>query len=224
MATFIQSTFNEISLERDQALWMSADDSRLEDRLRLLSEFPQCHFRHQLSESAPAVRLCRKNPKLSGALREKGNLSYAQGDPDAALQFYNQTLQFADADEETALVFGNRSAVWADKREWGLAVRDIDLALASGYPPDLRYKLLERKAHCLFSRGGEQSRTLAKECVTEALEALKRSKLRSAKLKAKEEQISKMGPSTGMVKKVALGCLIPLTSCLRVLATPGPTF
>ena len=24
------------------------------------------------------------------ALREKGNLSYAQGDPDAALQFYNQ--------------------------------------------------------------------------------------------------------------------------------------
>ena len=112
MATFIQSTFNEISLERDQELWLSADDSRLEDRLRLLSEFPQCRFRHQLSEGAPAVRLCRKNPKLSGALREKGNLSYAQGDPDAALQFYNQTLQFADADNgETALVFGNRDQI-----------------------------------------------------------------------------------------------------------------
>ena len=54
------------------------------------------------------MRLCRKNGKLSGALREKGNLSYAQGDPDAALQFYNQTLQFADTDKETALVFGNR--------------------------------------------------------------------------------------------------------------------
>ena len=47
MATFIQSTFNDISLERDQSLWLSADDSRLEDRLRLLSEFPQCRFRHQ---------------------------------------------------------------------------------------------------------------------------------------------------------------------------------
>ena len=47
MATFIQSTFNEISLERDQELWLSADDSRLEDRLRLLAEFPQCRFRQQ---------------------------------------------------------------------------------------------------------------------------------------------------------------------------------
>ena len=115
MATFIQSTFNEISLERDQELWLSADDSRLEDRLRLLSEFPQCRFRHQLSEGAPALRLCRKNPKLSGALREKGNLSYAQGDPDAALQFYNQTLQFADTEEETALVFGNREPIQKKK-------------------------------------------------------------------------------------------------------------
>ena len=49
MATFIQSTFNEISLERDQELWLSADDSRLEDRLRLLAEFPQCRFRHQVT-------------------------------------------------------------------------------------------------------------------------------------------------------------------------------
>ena len=47
MAAFIQNTFNEISLERDQELWLDADDSRLEDRLRLLSEFPQCHFRQQ---------------------------------------------------------------------------------------------------------------------------------------------------------------------------------
>ena len=51
MATFIQSTFNEISLERDQELWLSADDSRLEDRLRLLAEFPQCRFRHQVINS-----------------------------------------------------------------------------------------------------------------------------------------------------------------------------
>ena len=82
-----------------------------------------------------------------------------------------------------------------------MAIRDIDLALAGGYPEDLRYKLLERKALCLYSRGGEQSRALAEECVREALEALKRSKLSAAKLKAKEEQISKMGPSPGTVKK-----------------------
>ena len=65
-----------------------------------------------------------------------------------------------------------RSAVWSDKREWDLAVRDIDLALAGGFPEDLRYKLLERKAHCLYSRGGEESRNLAEECVKEALEAV----------------------------------------------------
>ena len=79
-----------------------------------------------------------------------------------------------------------------------MAVRDIDLALTAGYPEDLRYKLLERKAHCLFSRGGEESRNLAVECVKEALEAVKLSRLSAAKRKAKEEQISKMGPSPGM--------------------------
>ena len=132
---------------------------------------------------------------MSGALREKGNLSYAQGDPDAALQFYNQALQFTEAGEETALVFANRSAVWSDKREWRLSIRDIDLALASGYPADLRYKLFERKALCLFSRGGEQSADSARECVREALAALKDSKLKAAKLKAKEEQVAIQLPS-----------------------------
>ena len=97
-----------------------------------------------------------------------------------------------------------RSAVWSDKREWDLAVRDIDLALTGGYPEDLRYKLLERKAHCLYSRGGEESRNLAEECVKEALEAVKLSKLSAAKRKAKEEQISKMGPSPGMARLLVL--------------------
>ena len=57
MAAFIQNTFNEISLERDQELWLDADDSRLEDRLRLLSEFPQCHFRQQGGNSIDSGHL-----------------------------------------------------------------------------------------------------------------------------------------------------------------------
>jgi hypothetical protein len=85
--SFLQNIFNEISLERNQSLWLSGDDAKLEDRLRLLAEIPQCRFKQQLSENSPVVKLCSKNSKLCGALREKGNLCYAQGESDEALQF-----------------------------------------------------------------------------------------------------------------------------------------
>ena len=86
---FLQKTFNTISLQRDEQLWLSTDDHLTESRLRLLAEFPETQFNSQFKLDCVSNA---KNGKLSSALREKGNLSYAQGDCDSALRLYNQVL------------------------------------------------------------------------------------------------------------------------------------
>ena len=75
-----------------------------------MAEFPETQFRSQLKLDTVSNT---KNPKLAGALREKGNLAYAQGDTQNALVLYNQSLQFAvsDPDNETndlSLGYANR--------------------------------------------------------------------------------------------------------------------
>ena len=69
MANFLQKVFNQISLQRDERLWMSSDDRLLSDRLQLLAEFPETQFAPQLKLECVANA---KNSKLSTALREKG--------------------------------------------------------------------------------------------------------------------------------------------------------
>ena len=163
--SFIQSVFNSISLKKDPELWLSADDTKTKDRLQLIAKFVESQFQSQLSSDGPAIKICKKNPQLSSALREKANLCYAQGDCQAALGLYNQCLQFSST-EESATVFSNRSAVWADLEEWEAGIGDIDLALrlfedaaAAANEEDQSSskgkikKLLERKALCLSSLG-----------------------------------------------------------------------
>ena len=84
---FLQKVFNDISLEKDEKTWMSTDDSLTEKRLRLIASFSETQFATQLKLDCVSNA---KNGKLSSALREKGNLCYAQGDCEAALKLYNQ--------------------------------------------------------------------------------------------------------------------------------------
>ena len=81
--SFLQKVFNKISLQKNEKLWLSNDGSRVEDRLRLLAEFSETRFSTQLKLDSAANA---KNAKLSAGLREKGNLCYAQGDSERALQ------------------------------------------------------------------------------------------------------------------------------------------
>ncbi len=50
-----------------------------------------------------------------------------------------------------ALAFANRSACYQKMGRFQVALRDIELALSSGYPEDKAFKLLERKAECLLA-------------------------------------------------------------------------
>ena len=71
MSNFLQKVFNQISLQRDERLWMSTEDRLTSERLQLLAEFPETQFAPQLKLECVANA---KNVKLSTALREKGKI------------------------------------------------------------------------------------------------------------------------------------------------------
>ena len=71
MTNFLQKIFNQISLQRDEKLWMSSDDRLTSERLQLLAEFPETQFAPQLKLECIANA---KNVKLSTGLREKGTV------------------------------------------------------------------------------------------------------------------------------------------------------
>ena len=86
---FLQKVFNTISLMKNEELWMSTDDDLTEERLQLVASFAETQFAPQLKLDCVANA---KSGKLSSALREKGNLCYAQGDCESALRLYNQVM------------------------------------------------------------------------------------------------------------------------------------
>lgn len=49
-----------------------------------------------------------------------------------------------------ALALANRAACLQKAKQYELALRDLQLSLSYGYPDEKRYKILERKGHCLL--------------------------------------------------------------------------
>ncbi len=83
---------------------------------------------------------------------------------------------------DVSVALANRSAVLFSLRAYHLAADDIRLALESGYPEELRFKLLERRAKIethfrQFSDAGESYRALIK-----ALDVAKCDKVSQGKL------------------------------------------
>jgi hypothetical protein len=62
---------------------------------------------------------------------------------------------------QLAMAFANRSAALFHLAEYARALVDIDQALSSGYPAELRYKLAERQAKCLMALGKPADQVIA---------------------------------------------------------------
>ena len=96
-----------------------------------------------------------KNPHECKIKKEYGNKAYQDGKDIDALHFYTQAVLSAPCDEKTgkskdlAIVLANRSAVLFSLKAYHLSLDDIKLAFDSGYPEELHFKLLERKAKIL---------------------------------------------------------------------------
>lgn len=97
-----------------------------------------------------------KNSHESKIKKEYGNKAYQDGKDIDALYFYTQAVISARVDETTgkskelSVALANRSAVLVSLKAYHLALDDIKLAFEMGYPEELRFKLLERKAKILM--------------------------------------------------------------------------
>lgn len=105
----------------------------------------------KIQESYP-----EKNHHESKIKREYGNKAYQDKKDIDALYLFTQAVIAAPCDPESgqgkdlALALANRSAVLFSLKQYYLALDDIKLALESGYPKELQFKLLERKLKILM--------------------------------------------------------------------------
>merc|ERR1712223_68375 len=184
--TFLQKVFCEISLEKRPDLWQDDEDSEEKniERIAFLASFPQTEYRAQLD---PKKSTTRKNEVLAKALKEKGNKSYASGDNIEAMNHYNQALRFATIDQQ-GVVLANRSALWSQLGEPHRVEEDVDLALEAGYPGELKFKLLERRAKARQTLGKLEEGVAD---VDEAVAALEKANLAQEKRDGKKAELQR---------------------------------
>ncbi|XP_046407225.1 SET and MYND domain-containing protein 4-like [Ischnura elegans] len=121
---------------------LMSDSERFNFVLKLMSKFefyPSCLDQAVISK-------CKSE---SLRLKSEGNDAFVKGKEAKALNLYSRSALFAPSDAELSLAFANRSAVLAALKRYRDAVHDIERAISSGYPDDLKFKLMKRKAECL---------------------------------------------------------------------------
>lgn len=111
-----------------------------------------------------------KDTQKSNDFRQQGNELYAKKRYSDAIEKYNLSIKYAVNPKVKVLnvpviesageliqglgtSYANRSAAFFQMNEFMLCLVDIDLALANGYSPNLRYKLIERKLACFYRLG-----------------------------------------------------------------------
>ena len=94
----VQKVFDEISLEKNVQLWMSADDSYLQDRIEFLAEYPQTLFAEHLFDTQKKSNLA-KNPILCQGFASKADKLMEKQDWKQALHLLNMSLTFAPTED-----------------------------------------------------------------------------------------------------------------------------
>ena len=126
------------------------------------------------------------NAEESKVLRDRGNKSYAKRDFETALGEYDAAVLVAGNGREAALAVGNRSAVFFETKDYDRCLDDIEAAIdIFGFPEQLRYKLLDRKARCLSAMGDSEA---ARQAFSRAALAVQKS---SALKESKKLQVQK---------------------------------
>lgn len=101
----------------------------------------------------PDLKLCRaKNNERARQIRQKGNQLFALKGVNLykALELYNQSLCIAVPNtQDHGIALANRSAVYLELRNPELCLKNIHIALESGYPLKLMEKLKKRGDECI---------------------------------------------------------------------------
>ena len=133
----------------------------------------------------------QKNAEQANAKRTEGNEAFQKKRYKQAAMLYTMSAMKAVTGQETlAYSVANRSACHYYTGDVHSCLQDIELALSSGYPEQLRYKLYERRAKChLLTRSFDKARTAvstAKKCLEANKGKLDEKKLTQAKKSLKE--------------------------------------
>ena len=130
-----------------------------------------------------------KSQDLSIKLRNEGNEWFKKKQYNKAMKCYSQSILLAPTNcgVELSLAFANRSAVLSALEHWMPCIRDIELALSKGYPPDLHHKLLERRGNCWLKLGNTQQ---ALKSFTQAKDYLQYSNTDPSQLLKLEKNLS----------------------------------
>ncbi|XP_065209611.1 SET and MYND domain-containing protein 4-like [Planococcus citri] len=135
-----------------------------------------------------------KDSETAKKLKEQGNGCFQKGKYNDAIRFYSQSILKApqngsESNQEMPVYFANRSAALYHLKEYTLALKDIDFAMANNYPKDLQHKLLDRKARCLLALEKFQK---ACEVFRKTIQALDDAKMPSEKRQKWQKDIQIM--------------------------------
>jgi len=161
MEDIVQQVFNEISLERNPAMWQSEIDNKkaAEKRIKFLAEFNETSFEQALSlAKSPA----RKNDVLANALQLKSEKA-TESD---ALKLLSQALCFASEEKKDQLI-RKRSKKWEDLKKTENALKDL-LCISKKESEDIT-RIENLAKNLKFNFDGDMGSEEALECVEGAL-------------------------------------------------------
>ena len=145
----IQLKFEEGLSEAEKAQYLGL--ANLEDKIRWLHKLPRISSGDNDNVLHAILRpeYGSKTRQKSAENREAGNAQFYAGNFRQAEILYSVAVFKAPSDsKDLSLALANRSACYQKMGAPRLALRDIDMALASGYPEDKVFKLYERKGEC----------------------------------------------------------------------------
>ena len=142
----------------------------------LNSKKVKSHVRKWLHEKSKVDHdIFQKDLQRAEFFRQEGNRYYLQGVNAKALELYNDSIRNYPLNSSTSstlpvtaasssgndsqsnngisLAYANRSAVFFNWKQYRKCLADIKMAFEFNYPNALKYKLLKRKAECLFNLG-----------------------------------------------------------------------
>ncbi|XP_069195439.1 SET and MYND domain-containing protein 4 [Procambarus clarkii] len=131
----------------------------------------------------------QKSQEVSENRRAEGNKAFQEKKNEQALLLYSQAVMRAphDSGNSLALALANRSAVLYHIKKFSLCLSDIELAMQAGYPPNLIYKVLDRRGQCHLVLG---QYTSALDAFTAAARALSNSGLDNNKMESWKKDLN----------------------------------
>lgn len=130
------------------------DFSKLNSFKEKLQVFIGCEDVREFTRQNLSIAETEKDSVRSEKHRNRGNQFFKSKEDDKALSEYNAAVRWgASSDQTLSLALANRSAVLFRRREYKKSIDDIELALRTGYPDSLAYKIMERRARAFSCTG-----------------------------------------------------------------------